>query len=141
MKKAFKMLILIIGILVMLCSCSAGRGDRYINLMRGYAIDVVSSREVLVIYSSSDTAGNTIVIPCYFIAAYQLFEDTIILKGIRTQDNAISDDELEECDYSYFLIDTISNHISGPFLSHSELESFCASLEIKITNDWIQTGY
>lgn len=138
-KKLKKLFVLVLITVVLLCGCAMGRGDRYIDLIEGYGIDVVSSKEILVVYKSPEMVGNEIVIREYYVSAYQIRETTIFLKGIAISGDSISDDDLENCSYTYYLIDSVSHSIIGPFEASTELEAYCLSHEISYTADWVPT--
>ena len=131
-----KPLFLIVVILALLSSCATGRGDRYINLVNGYTIDIVNSREVLIVHRSPDMPGNTLVIPNYFVTAYQVHETTIFLESIKMQGDSISNEELEKHITSFFLIDSVLHQVRGPFKSLAELEDYCTLHRITLPANW-----
>lgn len=116
-----------------------GRGDWTLNLSGGYAISKINSKEILLIHKNNpEDSGGSIVIPNYFVLAYQQFDSYICLKGICTQERTISEDELEVGVLSYYIVDTNNSDIVGPIKSYSDLAVQCSSREIEINEEWME---
>lgn len=117
-----------------------GRGDWTLELHKGYAISKINSREILLVYKENpDDPGGSIVLPNYFITAYQQHEPFIYLEGIRTREITASEDELNSMMLSYYLIDTTNAEIVGPFESYDDFINLCTSLGLEGKGDWIET--
>ena len=119
-----------------------GRGDWIIDIYAGYAIDKVNSDSIYLVHrKKNENVGvtvNEIVIEKYFVTGYQVHPPYIFVEGIHTQSiGGISDDEWERRELNYYLIDTATDEISGPFLSEDDLSAFCNSLEMLFVSQWI----
>lgn len=142
-----KMTLIAVILSVLFCGCSSywlvgdGRGDWTLDLKEGYAISRINSREILLIHKENpDDAGGEIVISNYFITAYQLYEPYICLEGIKTQGMAASEDELNNMVLSYYIIDTTSAEVIGPFESQNGFIEHWSSLGINLEEEWIKTS-
>ena len=123
--------------LLFLVSCSAGRGDYYIELQAGYAIDHVNSRKIDITHKEDGEVGRSVVIENYYITSYCLTDIYIALEGIPTAGWAASEDELESEQRNYYLIDTLSGDLSGPFESKTDFTKFCNTLNFAIFEEWV----
>ena len=134
--KKCKYFFCIIAILLMLCGC---RGDWSIQLINGYSIDRINSREVCLCYKENpNSSRSTCVMYCYYITAYQVQEQYILLEGISTEESAATDKELESEERIYYYIDTVDHTISNPIQSKELLHDCCEELSIPISDLWIE---
>ena len=139
-----KAIVFIVILTLLLNGCSVGdqlvgdgRGDWTLSLRNGYAISKINSKEILLIHKKNDSDSNgSIVIPRYFITAYQLQEMFICLKGILTQGMIATEEELENMQLSYFLVNTATGEILGPYESEDEFRELCQLFSIKISDRW-----
>lgn len=101
-----------------------GRGDWSIELINGYEIDRINSNEKILgrKLNPGDSEGR-IVLSNYYIIGYQLQDPYIILEGIPTAGLVVSDEELKASVLFYYLIDTSSDSINGPYASYDELKN------------------
>ena len=117
-----------------------GRGDWTLELFAGYNISKINSREILVGHKENpEDVGNSIVIFNYYVTAYQTYEPYIYLEGIQTQNISISNEELELRELSYYLIDSTSGDIKGPFDSIEDFINFGVSLGLDMDKKWVNT--
>jgi hypothetical protein len=143
----YKLAIVILVFALLFSGCSAewwagdGRGDWTLDLCEGYAISKINSKEILFIHKGNpDDSGGSIVLPNYFVIAYQLHEPYIYLEGIRTQRITASEDELNNKVLSYYLVDTTNDEVVGPFESHDDFWEHGNSLGLEMTDEWIQVN-
>ncbi len=142
-RKLLNAAIAMLVLTLFLSSCSAewwlgdGRGDWYLELINGYCIDKVNSKEI-VILNKKNPVGQRFVVPNYFVTAYQLHEPYICLEGIQTQKLPISEDELNARVLSYYLIDTTNDEVMGPYESCDAFAEHCSSLALEIDDEWIE---
>ena len=116
-----------------------GRGDWTLDLYEGYAISKINSREILLVYKEKPSdSGGAIILLNYFVVAYQLHEPYICLKGIRTQEIAASEEELNAKVFSYYLIDASNGEVIGPFHAYDDFVQHCNSLSLEIKDEWIK---
>ena len=144
-RRKLLILISVIILVLILGACSAefflgeGRGDWTLNLREGYGISKLNSRQILLIHKDNpEDSGAAIVIPNFFVLAYQDFDSYICLKGICTQERAISEEELKAAVFSYYLVDTKDSNIAGPLASYYDLTEYCNLHEIEIGEEWIE---
>lgn len=142
--KLLKATIIVIVFTLLLNGCSIdwwvgdGRGDWTLNLQGGYAISKINSNEILLVHKNNpNDSGGTIVIPKYFVVAYQLYESYICLAGIRTQKISASEDELRETVLAYYLVETTNGEVVGPLKSYDELADYCSTIGLEINDKWI----
>ena len=137
-----------LGVIILICvlffsSCSSywlvgdGRGDWDYEIYEGYCIDKINSRQILLTHRNNpEDSGGTIIISKYFVTNYQLQEPYILVEGINTQSNSISDEELNNSVLTYYIVDTINGEVVGPLASYVELEEQCSVLSIDIDSEW-----
>ena len=141
-----KATIVIVVVALLLSACSAdwwvgdGRGDWTLDLYSGYAISKINSKEILLIYKENpNNSGGSIILPNYFIMAYQLHEPYIFIAGIHTQGLSASEDELNNGMLSYYLIDASDGKVIGPLETHNDFADCCNSLGLDLKDEWIKT--
>lgn len=118
-----------------------GRGDWYLDLCNGYRIDRVNSGQIVVIYNIDQVnSGGSIVLKNFFVTAYQIHEPYICVEGIQTQNPIISEDELNCRTLSYYMIDSDSGNILGPFDTDKAFGDFDTFSNANITAGWIKIG-
>ena len=134
-------------IILFLSACSAdwwvgdGRGDWTLDLYEGYGISKINSNEILLVRKENpNDSGVAIILPNYFVIAYQLHEPYICLEGIHTQEISASEDELNDMVISYYLVDTANGEVIGPFESQDDYVERCSSLGFEIEDEWIKTN-
>ena len=116
-----------------------GRGDWTLDLNEGYAISKINSNEILLVHKANpNDSGGSIVLPNYFVTAYQLHESYICLEGVRTREISISEDELYDMALSYYLVDTTNDEVLGPFESRDDFVKRCSSLGLEMEDEWME---
>ena len=117
-----------------------GRGDWTLDLYEGYGISKINSKEILLVHKENpNDSGGSIILPKYYVIAYQLHEPYICLEGIHTQGLSASEDELSDMVLSYYLVDTTNGEVVGPFESREDFVESCSSLELEIEVEWTKT--
>ncbi len=141
-----KVIIVAVVLTLFLSACSAdwwvgdGRGDWTLDIHKGYAISKINSNEILLVFKKNpNDSGGSIVLPNYFVVAYQLQEPYICLEGIRTQRMSASEEELNNMALSYYIVDTNSDDIIGPFEFYEDFVKHCDSLKLEMKDEWIKT--
>lgn len=141
-----KVTIATLVLILFLSACSVdwwvgdGRGDWTLDLYEGYGISKINSNEILLVHKENpNDSGGSIILPNYFVIAYQLHEPYICLEGIRTQEISVSEDELNDMVLSYYLVDTTNGEVIGPSESHDDFVERCSSLGLEIEDEWIKT--
>jgi hypothetical protein len=144
-KALFKTIIVALTVMSTLCACSAywfvgdGRGDWTLDLFDGYVICRVNSYEILLGHKENPAdAGGSIIIPNFYISGYQLYKPYICLEGVRTKKMAASDEELNNMQLSYYLIDTTTDEVFGPFTTFDDLVKYGDSIQLEISESWIK---
>lgn len=142
-----KVTIAALVLILFLSACSVdwwvgdGRGDWTLDLYEGYGISKINSNEILLVHKENpNDSGGSIILPNYFVIAYQLHEPYICLEGIHTQEISASEDELNDMVLSYYLVDTTNGEVIGPFESHDDFVERCSSLGLEIEDEWIKTN-
>lgn len=142
-----KVTVVAIALTLFLSACSVdwwigdGRGDWTLDLIEGYGISKINSKEILLIHKENpNDSGGSIILPHYFVISYQLHEPYIYLEGIHTQGISASDDELSNMVLSYYLVDTTNGDVIGPFESRDDFVELCSSLGIEIEDEWAKTA-
>lgn len=142
-----KATIAILVFTLFLSACSAewwvgdGRGDWTLDLYEGYAISKINSNEILLIRKENPSdSGGSIILPNYFVTAYQLCKPYICLEGIHTQKISASEEELNDMVLNYYLVDTTNGEGIGPFESYDDFIKRCSSLGLNIEDEWIKTN-
>ena len=137
--RQFLKLALITLAMLFLCGCSPdwwvgdGRGDWTLDLREGYAISKINSHEILFVHKDNpNDTGGTIVIPNYFIVTYQIHKQFICLEGIRTQGPSVSEEELDEMQLSYYLVNTNDGKVEGPYEDYDSFVNYCISVGVEI---------
>lgn len=134
-------LIIVICLLLVFSGCSASQwigefGSDWSNdLIAGYTIVRVKSHQIVIAYNN-DNGIREFVISNYYITGYQIYEDSICLEGIPTQQRFASEKELETRILCYYLIDTNTKKVAGPFDSMDSFSSHCESVGIDLSNQW-----
>lgn len=142
-----KVTIAVLVLILFLSACSVewwvgdGRGDWTLDLIEGYGISKINSMEILLIHKENpNDSGGSIILPNYFVIAYQLHEPYIYLEGIHTQGISASEDELSNMVLSYYLVDTTNGEVIGPFESCDDFVERCCSLGLEIEDEWTKTN-
>lgn len=142
-----KVTIAALVLILLLSACSVGwwigdgRGDWTVDLYEGYGISKINSNEILLVHKEKpNDSGGSIILPNYFVIAYQLHKPYICLKGIRTQKISASEDELNDMVLSYYLVDTTKGEVIGPFESYNDFVERCSSLGLEIEDEWIKVN-
>lgn len=142
-----KVTIAALVLILFLSACSVewwvgdGRGDWTLDLIEGYGISKINSMEILLIHKENpNDSGGSIILPNYFVIAYQLHEPYIYLEGIHTQGISASEDELSNMVLSYYLVDTTNGEVIGPFESCDDFVERCCSLGLEIEDEWTKTN-
>lgn len=142
-----KVTIAVLAFALLLSGCSAdwwvgdGRGDWTLDLYEGYAISKINSNEILLVHKENpNDLGGSIILPNYFVMAYQLHEPYICLEGIHTQEISASEDELNDMVLGYYLVDATNGEIIGPFESYDDFAESCSSLGLEMKDEWIKTN-
>lgn len=137
----------VLACLILLTGCSAdwfvgdGRGDWTIDLCAGYTICKINSNQILIGYEKqSELAGGTIVIPNFFVTAYQIQGSYICIQGIRTQGSCITEEERTGGRLCFYLIDTLSGETYGPYLSYIDFLEYCRTISLELAQEWNYTS-
>lgn len=120
-----------------------GRGDWYMDIVNGYRLDRINRHQITLVLEQPDTASNSIVVDNFFVSYIGFNERYIGLIGIPTESRSASDEEIEHAqnkEYAnYYLIDTQSSKVMGPFESESEYLKQCDSCKTGTMGEWFST--
>ena len=140
-----KLTIAALVLILFLSACSVerwvgdGRGDWTLDLYEGYGISKINSNEILLVRKENpNDSGGSIILPNYFVIAYQLHEPYICLEGIHTQEISASEDELNDMVISYYLVDTTNGEVIGLFESDDDFMERCSSLGCICPKYWAE---
>ena len=145
-KKCFIFSIIILMVSLLLCSCSLdwwlgdGRGDWTVDLFEGYAVSKINSREIILVHKDDpDATGGSIILPNFFVTAYQLHNPYVCIEGFFMQGRSASDEKLKAMELNYYLLDTDSGELVGPFDSYDRFKEHTDYLSIKMSEEWVRT--
>lgn len=113
------------------CDPGEGRGDWSMDLYSGYDITKVNSRGIVI----GNNSGY--VIQQYFVTGFQAKEPYVCLRGIPIKDTWISDEELKENKKVYYLLNTDTDVVAGPFATFEELRVHCETVSVIVKDQWI----
>lgn len=102
-----------------------------------YSISLIHYDDPHINDSGESFIIRSIVLDHFFVTAYQVQEPYIFLEGIRTAELMISDEELDNRKLSYYLVNSETDEISGPFASDTAFEVFCTLQALEL-GEWIQ---
>lgn len=144
--RMFRRIILLALIVSLLfCGCSSGFRDWMlgpgrdwkIELMNDYYLFEVNSRCKMIVQATQIVGDYAHIIEKFYVTKYQVFDSFVYLCGITTQEEFISEKEKACTQRDYYLLDTESGIVSGPFDSKEGFEDFCISAGVKIPGEWI----
>ena len=140
MKRIFKWLVRIIFIVILL-----GIGLTIYSLLAppeppataihgGYALMKESSRSAYIVRQTGD--GNTVEVIPSIIISYAVNNTYIAAK--QTEVPASEDVKPDFTTYSYWLIDTASGEVFGPFYNEADFAAKCTELDLSF-DEWLGT--
>lgn len=143
----FKITILVVLIASMLLSgCSKEfltwffgnpTGDWELELLNNYYLIRVNSHCKRITRVTEPRSYADIIDDNLYVTDYQVSDPYIYVCGIITQELFISDEEKLVNERWYYLVDTVSGEVSGPFDSKESFEDFCTQSEVQIPEEWI----
>ncbi len=113
------------------------RGDWYLDICNDYRLNRVNSKSIKIEKKDSNKSGKRSGIKNFFVTKYCVVDDVICVEGIQTKEWTISQDELKENKLSYYLIETSSDSISGPFESTGDIIIQYDKMVIPPIEEWI----
>lgn len=111
-------------------------GDWDLELLNDYYLIRVNSH-CKKIARSTEYSDKYVIRDNLYVTDYQVSDPYIYVCGIRTRESFISDEELTTNYRWYYLVDTVSGEVSGPFDSKESFEDFLTQSEIEILEEWI----
>ena len=96
------------------------RGDWDVNLYGEYDLVRVNSHCIEISKKAGEGGWRT-MIPRFFVTGFSIREPYILLEGIPTADEFISDHEKEALILNYYALDTTDDGVIGPFDTADEL--------------------
>ena len=138
--RRIKLLILLIIIGAIMVGCSGfldpgeGRGDWSMALYSGYEITKINSKGIKV---TRDDPVDGYLLYNYFVTGFQAKEPYVCFRGIPTYDTWISDEELAQNKTVYYLLNTDTDELSGPFATFEELYAHCETVSVFVKDQWI----
>lgn len=132
------------GCLSILLSLTGGAGDWYFTLPNYYYVMHINNHDISVAKGEEDLIGGPTVLGPFVISfcynqRYVGIEQLPIPEG--TKDNTEIDQILEKstaAEYRYYLIDTQTNEIYGPFLPEEYYQK-CNEIGVNDFCEWINT--
>ena len=145
-KKFLKVFSVILALSFVLSACSyedllgAGRGDFTLDLCGGYGIAKINSKSIIFIKRNEKNPDilSDALEENFFVLGYQMEKPYIFLQGILPRNGLITDAELEARQLSYYVVNSATDEIAGPFRSYDSFAEHCASLSINISDEWIK---
>lgn len=141
-----KMISIVLALVVFLCGCTHecvewffgdGRGDWELELINRYSIVKINSCDVILGKKHDDDSGWSIVLG-YYVTSYQIYQEYIYTEGIVKRGSSITDEELENPIIYYYIVNTLTDEIFGPFETYSDFLEQCDLLSIKDNDTWLQ---
>ena len=143
----FKLILVILVLLLVLTGCSLhwlvgdGRGDWREELSNGYAVIKVNSYEIVLGHQDrASSPGWSTVITNFYVTAYQQNTPYIFIEGFHTEDTSATSAELENHQAVFYLVDTETNEIVGPFESKDDFIAYCSAQALEVPTDWEMTA-
>ena len=136
--------ILLIGLLL-LCGCSLDESDDlYYALPNGYFVSRINSKQIAISWdknweSNPDSMCGVTAIKKYFVKGFCYNERYIGLYGTHTQLDYATDDEIKAGTIHYYLIDTKSRVVYGPFSEPSDYTKVLEENECEDICEWFET--
>lgn len=96
------------------------RGDWDVNLYGEYDLVRVNSHCIEISKKVSEGGWRT-MIPRFFVTGFSIREPYILLEGIQTADDFMTDHEKEARILCYYALDTTDDSVIGPFDTADEL--------------------
>lgn len=111
--------------------------DWSIPLNDHYTIVHINGHEIVLIYKHDpESASGKFVISNYFIKEYCTNEQFIGLKGIPTENSAATDEELQNGETVFYIVEFESGTVYGPFAEETAYRTMCRELGISGLNSW-----
>ncbi len=121
-KKTTRKLILCCLLIVVLCACSFFPENMIGNLCGDWDVTIYGDYDLVRVNShcieiskKAGEGGWCMMIPQYFVTGFCIREPYILLEGIQTADDFITDQEKEARIFSYYALDTTDDSVIGPF--------------------------
>lgn len=112
--------------------------DWSIPLNEQYAIVHINGHEIVLIYKHDpNSTSGKFVISNYFIKEYCTNEQFIGLKGIPTENSAATDEELQNGETVFYIVEFESGTVYGPFPEEEAYGTMCRELGISSMNNWL----
>ena len=94
----------------------------------------------MVTHPKSSVPGNEIVIENYYVTAFDIKGNYILVAGILTKDIIATDNELEQMFRLYYAINFNTDELIGPFDYEGDLKGKLGELGLSIDIKWIETA-
>ena len=113
-----------------------GRGDIKIQLKDEYYIFEVNSADI-VFCKKKPSGGYENIIERYFISMYGVYGSYITLGGIHYESYPMSDAEREDGAIEYYLFNTETEELDGPYYNEEVFETYCMTKGFAVKNNWL----
>lgn len=140
-----KMLVSFVLICALLCcfGCTEST-DLYFSLPNGYAVSRLNGSQIVLIYNDNwenelgQVWDGIIVLPNYYVKGFCYHGSFIGVFGTQTETPSATMQERESGAIQYYLLDSQSSEMWGPFASKAEYDKVCTSMNIPIVDDWYE---
>ena len=113
-----------------------GRGDIKIPLKDEYYIFEVNSTCIDFCKKSPEGSYHR-VIDRYFVTMFYVSDFYICLGGIHTESWSISEQERKHGSTAYYLYNTDTGDLDGPYWDLNVFESCCNTKDFSVENNWL----
>ena len=127
--KLLKFVLVLSAISIICGGCNFNPG---IELVNGYTI--IEEKGEWCVLNRED--GSACGMPNFYITAYIEHDEYILLKGIPTAYLWIDETEKDSSEREYYIVDTNSDQIYGPFESELQFNYKCDELSISPELNW-----
>ena len=132
-------------LLLLLSGCQFwGTTEMHYAFPNGYFVSRINGRQITIALNKyfetdpEDLTGVT-VIKQFYVKGFCNNERYVGLFGTHTQLHYATDDEIESGAIQYYLIDTETKTIYGPYIDQSEYEKFLQEINCVGLSDWLET--
>lgn len=116
--------------------------DLYYALPNGYAVTRINGHQIFIIYNKDweneqgQEWDGKIILPNFYVKGFCHNESFIGLFGTHTEASSATDQEIDLGSIQYYLIDTCTNKVLGPYVTQEDFNNACSSCFFGIFDCW-----